>query len=119
MNSRTVFALSALSLLLAIPAAHAQDSDAATPAVPEPVPAETADAAESAPAPAAQQVSWADLDNDNDGQLSKSEAAEITSLSSVFDRADSNQDGQLTADEYKAWVAANGTPAAKSESPEG
>ena len=48
--------------------------------------------------------SWADVDADKDGNLSKAEAAAVPALGQVFDQADSNADGSLTADEYKAYV---------------
>lgn len=48
--------------------------------------------------------SWADIDADKDGNLSKAEAAAVPALGQVFDKADSNADGSLTADEYKAYV---------------
>lgn len=48
--------------------------------------------------------SWADIDADKDGNLSKAEAAAVPALGQVFDKADSNADGSLSADEYKAYV---------------
>lgn len=48
--------------------------------------------------------SWADVDADKDGNLSKAEAAAVPALGQVFDQADSNADGSLSADEYKAYV---------------
>jgi hypothetical protein len=59
--------------------------------------------------PATRQVTWADLDADNDGSLSRSEAAPLASLVQVFDDADADSDGKLTPEEYRAFVAANGT----------
>ena len=49
--------------------------------------------------------SWADVDADKDGKLTKTEAAAVPALGQVFDKADGNTDGALTADEYKAYVA--------------
>jgi len=49
--------------------------------------------------------SWADVDADKDGNLSKAEAAAVPALGQVFDKADANADGSLTADEYKAYVS--------------
>ena len=49
--------------------------------------------------------SWSDVDTDKDGSLSKTEASTVPALAQVFDQADSNADGTLTADEYKAYVA--------------
>ncbi len=53
-----------------------------------------------------QAMGWADLDVDGDGSISKQEAQRHTGLSSVFDQADSNGDGQLTADEYRSFIQA-------------
>ena len=52
--------------------------------------------------------SWADVDADKDGSLSKAEASAVPALGQVFDKADSNADGSLSADEYKAYVAKSG-----------
>ncbi|HEY0661711.1 MAG TPA: EF-hand domain-containing protein [Lysobacter sp.] len=49
--------------------------------------------------------SWADVDMDKDGKLSKTEAATVPALGQVFDQADADADGSLTADEYKSYVA--------------
>lgn len=49
--------------------------------------------------------SWSEVDGDKDGKLTKTEAAAVPALSQVFDQADSNADGALTADEYKTFVA--------------
>jgi hypothetical protein len=49
--------------------------------------------------------SWADVDMDKDGKLSKTEAASVPALGQVFDQADADADGSLTADEYKSYVA--------------
>ncbi len=49
--------------------------------------------------------SWASVDVDADGNISKSEAKVNAGLSQVFDHADSNKDGKLTPDEYKAYAA--------------
>lgn len=71
-------------------------------------------------APAAEaprQITWADLDTDKDGKLTKGEAAPVQALSSVFEEADSDKDGSLTPDEYKAYVAKNQGAAASN--PEG
>ena len=50
---------------------------------------------------------WADVDTDGDGASSKQEAAANAGLSQVFDQADANADGSLSADEYKAFVSKN------------
>ncbi len=72
--------------------------------------AETAAPEAAAAAPQAESrdtVSWADLDTDGNGSLSRAEAAAVPSLAQVFERADADKDGELTADEYKAFLAAN------------
>ena len=48
------------------------------------------------------------LDLDKNGSLSATEAAPVNSLSKAFSTADANADGQLTQDEYKAYLAASG-----------
>ncbi len=50
-------------------------------------------------------LSWSQLDADKDGNLSKAEATGAKSLSKVFDKADANKDGMLSADEYKSYEA--------------
>jgi hypothetical protein len=92
---------------------------AATPATPATPPTDDTTATSATPATPAtpspsattKKVSWSELDGDKDGKLSKSEAAPISSLSEVFDQADTDKDGALTADEYKAYVAAQGNHA--------
>lgn len=49
---------------------------------------------------------WAELDTDKDGALSKSEASKNESLAALFDKADANTDGILTGDEYRAYLDA-------------
>ncbi|HVQ33782.1 MAG TPA: hypothetical protein VMS49_07560 [Lysobacter sp.] len=55
-----------------------------------------------------QKKNWSDLDLDKNGSLSATEAAPVNSLSKAFSTADANADGQLTQDEYKAYLAASG-----------
>jgi len=97
----------ALASALAAPAAFAQSApatpqDPAAQAMPQQQPTE---AAPQSAAPA--QKTWADLDANGNGSLSASEAAPIESLAKVFPKADKDGNGELTADEYKAWLAAN------------
>ena len=93
-------------------AGHAQPAVPATPATPAD-PQEGAPAVRATPAtpaePARQDnpVTGSELDTDDDGALSKTEAAPVDSLNAAFDSADSDKDGSLTADEYKAWLATN------------
>ena len=56
----------------------------------------------------AQKRNWSDLDVDKNGSLSSTEAAPISSLSQSFTTADANADGELTQDEYKAFLASSG-----------
>lgn len=72
---------------------------------------QAADSAAGAAAQASQQASgggqtWASVDTDGNGNISKPEAQVNAGLAQVFDQADSNKDGQLSPDEYKAYVAA-------------
>ena len=80
---------------------------AATPATPA-TPADAAAASMGNAPTSAKQLSWSDLDTDHDGNLSKTEAGALSSLSQVFDTADSNKDGSLTADEYRAYLKTQG-----------
>lgn len=89
--------LLALAAAVAVPTAFAQTTPTADPAA-QP---------QAAPAPTAQpkQVTWADLDTDKDGSLTKAEVATVPVLTQSFDAADADADGKLTADEYKAHAA--------------
>ena len=97
--------LLALSAAFAAPMAFAQSTtptdaaalDAATQ------PASPAPQSDAAPA----KKTWADLDVDKDGNLTKTEAATIPSLQAVFDQADANADGALSGEEYKTYLAMN------------
>lgn len=86
-------------------------TDAAAPAAGAAPMAATHDpAAMTAPPQAAatastEKKSWSDVDTDRNGSLSRSEAAGVPALGEVFVAADANADGQLSADEYKAYVA--------------
>jgi hypothetical protein len=50
---------------------------------------------------------WASLDLDADTMISKEEASANAGLSQIFDKADADTDGKLTADEYNAYVSKN------------
>ena len=128
-NNKTLLLNFAIAAAMAAPTAFAQDAGAnagvqatpavaATPAVPPaPIPPEqdarnpqdltAATAAESA-TPA--RKNWSELDADANGSLSVAEAASMPQLAQVFAKADADADGELTQDEYKAWLAANGKP---------
>ncbi|WP_372016312.1 EF-hand domain-containing protein [Pseudoxanthomonas sp. 10H] len=51
-----------------------------------------------------QGLSWADLDADGNGTLSKQEAQRHAGLSNVYADADADANGELTADEYRGFV---------------
>ena len=53
---------------------------------------------------------WATLDADSNNSLSKTEANNDPEMAAIFDAADSNQDGQLTREEYLANQAAQPKP---------
>jgi len=48
---------------------------------------------------------WASVDTDSDGAISKQEAQVNAGLAQIFDQADGDANGKLTPDEYKAFVA--------------
>lgn len=105
--------LLALTATLAAPLAFAQST---APQSAEPQAAPT-DAAATQAAPAAQSQTkaktWADVDSNKDGKISKSESASEPAVGQIFDQADANKDGNLTTDEYKAYIAkSNGAPKA-------
>lgn len=99
----------ALSAALAAPMAFAQSASEQAPptgdAAAEASATQDPATAAAAPAPSAQKKSWADVDTDKSGNLSKGEAAAVPALSQVFEQADSDANGQLTPDEYKNYVA--------------
>lgn len=84
-------ALGLAAALVVAPAAFAQDATDAT---------------------APQATSWNDVDVDGDGVISAGEAAATPVLADVFTEADANADGQLTGEEYRAFVAAGQAAAA-------
>ncbi|WP_105169872.1 calmodulin [Pseudoalteromonas sp. T1lg23B] len=54
----------------------------------------------SSAAAVAETATFADLDADKDGVISKIEASASESLMKVFNELDSNQDGELSEDEF-------------------
>lgn len=112
---KPLIGLLALGAALAMPLAFAQSEptdgtaqDAATTATqPTPTQQPTQPTAPTAPTTdaAPQQLTWADVDSDKNGSISKTESALLASLAQVFEEADANADGELTPDEYKAYVA--------------
>ena len=109
-NTKPLFALIALGAAVAMPAAFAQDPAAQ----PQPQPTQSTEQAAGGAEQSAQQSTqdagqqgWADVDKNGDGNISKEESAANAGLSQVFDKADANADGSLTAEEYKAFVEKN------------
>lgn len=101
--------LLAMTATLAAPLAFAQST--ATPQSAEPTAAPEAAASQAAPAAQAKTKTWADVDSDKDGKISKTESASEPAVGQIFDQADADKDGNLTTDEYKAFVAkSNGAP---------
>lgn len=117
LSRKSLIGAFALVASLSAPLAFAQQAEQAPPTEQsaDAAAATASDAAAQASAPAAsgsataaaapQKKSWSDVDLDKDGNLSKTEASSVPALGQVFDKADSNADGSLTADEYKAYVA--------------
>lgn len=98
--------------MVAAPLAFAQQ---ATPTEHESSPPATG-AAEQQPAQSSasgQGLSWADLDADGNGSLSKQEAQRHSGLVNVFAKADADANGELTADEYRGYVQKQQADAAK------
>ncbi len=121
-NRKPLIGLIALSAALAMPMAFAQSGteETAPPQTGATTPTETAPPAESATGASVQSTeqatgaasnnakqSWADVDTDKDGAISKQEASSNAGLSQVFDQADADTDGKLTPEEYKAFVSKN------------
>lgn len=116
LNSNKILALSiALATCMATPFAVAQDA-AKTGNTQE---SQNAMAQQASPPPMADQAkqtnksaepakNWSELDVNNNGSLSTSEAASMDSLAKVFSKADADGNGELTQDEYKTWLASNG-----------
>src|SRR5690606_4059393 len=103
-NSRKPLAgLIALGAALAIPMAFAQDATTAPPQDPatQDYPTQS-----TAPSTSQQPLTWADLDVDGNGTLSRAEAASVQSPDPVVGQADADADGQLPHGEYRALVAA-------------
>ena len=89
--------------MAAAPLAFAQQDTSPTDADPPPPPG----GAEQHPTRSSaggQGPSWADLDADGNGNLSKQEAQRHAGLSGVFADADTDANGELTADEYRGYV---------------
>ncbi len=100
---KPMIATIALGVAMAMPMAFAQEATTQTPP-----PTTTTDYAQDATAEAPQaqqgQVTWADLDTDGDGRLSRAEAAGLEGLGQVFDQVDADGDGYITPEEYRDFV---------------
>jgi predicted outer membrane protein len=109
-NARKPLAgLIALGAALALPVAFAQDATTQDPTATHDATThqQTAPTPQTTPEAAAQPLTWADVDSDSDGKLSKEEAARVPTLAQAFDDADADNDGLLTQEEYQAYVAQN------------
>lgn len=111
----------ALIAALAVPAiaqstTTAEDSAAATQ--PQQTEAAEQPTAHTSDQSSAGHQSWASVDTDGDGAISKQEAQVNAGLAQIFDQADSNGDGKLTAEEYKAFVAKQQSGATAAPTPQ-
>lgn len=111
-NTRpSLFGLIALGAALAMPVAFAQDEpteaappESATQTQSTEQATQTQPATQAAPE-ASGPLTWADVDADKDGAISREESTRLASLAQVFDDADADKDGRLTVEEYKAYAA--------------
>ena len=106
-NANKLSGLIAIVAAAAMPLAFAQTTPTTDDGAMQSTPPQTTSPTTAAPTAEAKQVTWADLDTDKDGSLSKAEVATVPALSQVFEAADADADGKLTADEYKAHAAAD------------
>lgn len=91
----------------ATPAVPATPALPASPAMQGQPPTAAVPAVSASPATPAKK-GWSEVDANGNGSLSASEAASIESLAKIFVKADVDANGELTEDEYKAWLAASG-----------
>src|SRR5690606_13771368 len=107
-KNRTPLILSAV-LVAAFATSGAFAQDAATQQKTQSTPPQ--DSTQSQPADKAmgeKPKTWSDLDTDGNGSLSVAEAGALDSMAQLFAKADADGNGELTGEEYKAWLAANG-----------
>ncbi|MBO9716569.1 MAG: EF-hand domain-containing protein [Pseudoxanthomonas sp.] len=102
-NPRRTAGLLVLGMVAAIPLAFA-GQDASPTAAKNPPPASMADGQPAAQSSGGQGLSWAELDADGNGNLSRQEAQRHAALGKVFTEADADADGELTANEYRAYL---------------
>lgn len=105
---KTAASLLSIATALVMPLAFAQapPTDTGTDAAAETAPTQAAPPQADTSEP--RQLTWADVDIDGSGAISKEESGQLPSLAQVFADADADADGQLTPDEYKAYVATVG-----------
>ncbi len=127
-NNKKTWILMAASLALVAPMAMAQttqaqaagqvnaahDHAAAQTQAESNPPAQTPTPPSAPPAPT-EEVKWSELDVDGNGNLSLTEVEAQPGLVKVFTQVDANADGELTQDEYKAWLASNDAGGGKTE----
>ncbi|RPD84552.1 EF-hand domain-containing protein [Luteimonas sp. 100069] len=94
----------ALGAALAMPMAFAQDAAQAPPMSDAPAREYAQDATAEVAQAQQGQVTWADLDTDGDGKLSRTESAALEGLALVFEDVDADGDGNVTPEEYRAYV---------------
>lgn len=102
-------AMITLGAALAMPMAFAQDAVTQAPPTSGAATSSTQqgyaqDATAEAPQAQQGQVTWADLDTDGDGRISRAEAAALEGLAQVFDDVDADGDGYVTPEEYRNYV---------------
>lgn len=129
LSRKPLLGAAALAAVLASPLVLAQSASPTTPAAPGAASAATtapaSQAASSNPAAtgtapgatvsaaAPARKTWAELDANQDGSLSKDEASAMAALAAIFERADTDANGALTGAEYKAYVVAANSGAGK------
>jgi hypothetical protein len=106
-NANKLSGLIALVAAAAMPLAFAQTAPTTDDGAMQSTSPQSTSPTTTAPTAEPKQVTWADLDTDKDGSLSKAEVATVPALTQVFGAADADADGKLTADEYKAHAAAD------------
>lgn len=95
-----------LGMLAAAPLAFAQTTPTEQPPTETTSPPATGAAEQQSTQSTAsgQGLSWADLDTNGNGSLSKQEAQRHAALSGVFVQIDADANGELTTDEYRSFI---------------
>lgn len=106
-KNRTPLILSA-ALVAAFATSGAFAQDAATQQQSTP-PQDSAQSQSADKAMGEKPKTWSDLDTDGNGSLSVAEAGALDSMAQLFAKADADGNGELTGEEYKAYLAANGS----------